>query len=407
MRRQGVKVDQKRAERMVTQLKTGEATAQASIRRLTGLRVDVWSADHLEKGFAERGITLPRSENGRPSCTKEWLVACPDELAKLVLQERQTNKLRTTFLEGVILNHAIGGRLYPEVNQVRRDDGKGGTNTGRFSYNNPNLQFLPSRNDEAATFIRGCFIPDDDEEVWISADYSQQEPRLTVHFAERAGLTGAWGFGERYRTDPSTDMHTYAGEVTGLIEVYGPKLGRAHAKVLNLAIIYGQGNGTTCAKLGLPVEPCTFTNKQDKEITYLKPGAEGQAIIDTYHRGMPFVKELDELAQRVARTRGYIRTHGGRRMRMVKEAGKARPGDVRKALNKLIQGSAADQTKEAMILCAEAGYLPKVQVHDELCFSAPERPAAARIKAIMEGALPLSVPSVVDIAIGKNWGEAT
>jgi DNA polymerase I-like protein with 3'-5' exonuclease and polymerase domains len=406
VRRHGVRVDCGKAERIRETLRRDEGSIQKSIHSLCGFGVDVWSADSISRGFEERGIHLPKTGEGRPSCTKEWLTSCQDELAKLILKERQTNKLRTTFIEGVILGHAVNGRLHPEVNQVRREDNTGGTDTGRFSYSNPNLQFLPARNGESAGLVRGCFIPDDKDQRWISADYSQQEPRLTVHFAELAGLSGAAVFAERYRTDPKTDMHTYAGEVTKLIEKYGYKQGRTHAKVLNLAIIYGQGDGTTCQKLGLPTEVKSFTGRDGREVTYLAPGPEGQMIIDTYHGGMPFVKELDEAVKRAARKRCFIKTRGGRKMRILNTNGEAWTTDLRKALNKLIQGSAADQTKEAMILCAEAGVLPKVQVHDELCFSACPTMTAV-IREVMESALPLSVPSVVDIAVGANWGEAT
>jgi DNA polymerase I-like protein with 3'-5' exonuclease and polymerase domains len=401
MRRSGVRVDADRVGVLRTELLGREKDTQSAIKRLIGFGVDVWSADSIAKGFNEQGITdYPKSTKGA-SFTKEWLGEHPSELAKFVLLERRTNKLRTTFIEGVFMDHLVDGRIFPEINQVKREDDSGGTDTGRMSYNSPNLQFLPARDGDSSQLVRGCIIPDDPRQVWISSDYSQQEPKLTVHFSELSRLQGASGFGDRYRSDPTTDAHQLTADIAG----WEGKNGRSSAKILNLAIIYAQGEGTTCRKLGLPTTFEEWTDRQGVVHTKEVPGPEGREVIERYHAAFPFVRDFTDKVKSAVRGRGYVVTLGRRKRRFRRdEKGQVWYSELRKALNHLIQGSAADQTKQAMIDCAEAGYLPKVQVHDELCFS--EVPSAqSAIKEIMEGALPLTVPSLVDIAVGPNWGS--
>jgi DNA polymerase I-like protein with 3'-5' exonuclease and polymerase domains len=401
MRTRGVLVDTERAEVLRRDLEAKEQALQEETRRLVGRAVDVWSAESLKRAFDGQGVTdYPKTEKGQPSFTKEWLDARAgdgERLSHLVLESRRTHKNRTTFIEGVVLGHAIQGRIFPEVNQVRRDDGTGGTDTGRFSYSNPNLQFLPARRGESARLVRGLLVPDEGDSRWISADYSQQEPRLTVHFSERLGARGAATFAQRYRDDPGTDFHSLTASISGLP--------RKQAKDLGLAVTYGQGDGTTCRKLGYPTVLETWTGRDGVERTTERPGPEGEAVIDRFRTELPFLAEIDEQARAVARTRGHIVTLGGRRMRFMRgDDGLVWASEVRKALNKLIQGSAADQTKEALILAWEAGINIKVQVHDELCASGDEA-AAERLRECMAAALPLDVPSLVDVATGSNWGE--
>jgi DNA polymerase I-like protein with 3'-5' exonuclease and polymerase domains len=277
---------------------------------------------------------------------------------------------------------------------------QGGTVSGRLSYSNPNLQQIPARNKEMGDKIRSLFLPEEGRQ-WGSFDYSQQEPRLVAHYAASVNekFTGADEFIEAYQNE-SADFHQIVADMAGI--------SRTHAKTINLGLFYGMGKAKLARELGI--------NKDAAEI-----------LLQTYNNRVPFVKKLATEVSNSASKYGFIRTIMGRKCRfdmwepatfgmnkaMDYEAAKAHYGNnVRraftyKALNRLIQGSAADQTKQAMIECYKAGFKPLLQIHDELCFSINEEKDINDVKQIMEGAIEhLKVPSKVDIALGRSWGEA-
>jgi len=399
MREMGVRVDVEKAARTKVYLKEKIKELKAEIHRLTGLKIEPWASASLQAVFEELGLEYPRTEAGAPSFTKQFLQLHEHPIAQMIVKLREFDKADSTFID-TILRHQHKGRIHCEFHQLRSDDG--GTVTGRFSSSNPNLQQIPARDKEIKKLIRGLFVPEEGCK-WGSFDYSSQEPRLLVHFA--ASLTGDNRHAmvdrivEEYHNG-DVDLHQMVADIAGI--------DRKSAKVVNLGIMYGMGKGKLAAQLDISEQ-------------------EASDLLATHHLKVPFVKGLADIATKQATANGQIRTLLGRRCRFhlwepasfgykkplpfdeaMKEYGSPlRRAFVYKALNKLIQGSAADQTKKAMFDCNEAGLLPMLTVHDELCFSVEGDDQARRIKDIMENGLSdvLKVPSKVDVDLKDNWGE--
>ncbi len=398
MRARGVRVDVDKAELTKRQLAQREDEIKHEIKRQTGILVEPWVATSVASVLDYYGLSCPKTENSKqPSITKAFLQACPHEVAGQILKLRELNKANNTFIDS-ILRYEHNGRIHCEFNQLRSDDG--GTVTGRFSSSNPNLQQIPARDPELKSAIRGLFVPEEGEK-WGSFDYSSQEPRLLVHYCSMLSdhnpspavdeIVAAYQQGD-------VDFHQMVADMAGI--------SRKQAKTVNLGIMYGMGRGKLANTLDIT---------QD----------EAKELLDTYHSKVPFVKGLADMVSTRASKHGQVRTLLGRKCRFdmwepnsfgynkplsheeaVKEYG---PGIRRaftyKALNKLIQGSAADQTKKAMADCFAEGLIPLLTVHDELCFSISSEEQASRIKEIMETCVPLRVPSKVDQELGDNWGE--
>jgi len=309
---------------------------------------------------------------------------------KRIARAREINKAHTTFID-TILKHSYKGRIHAEINQLRSDNG--GTVTGRFSYSNPNLQQIPARNKELGPRIRSLFLPEEGH-TWGCFDYSQQEPRLVVHYATLQKLYGVEEVLNAYR-EGDADFHTIVADMA--------EIPRLQAKTINLGLFYGMGKNKLQAELGV---------SKDK----------AEELFRQYHGKVPFVKKLMDNVMNRAQDRGQIRTLLGRLCRFhlwepnqfgihkplshdaaLMEHG---PGIKRaytyKALNRLIQGSAADMTKKAMINLHKEGIIPHIQVHDELDISVNNN--ADKIKQIMEDAVSLEVPNKVDYESGPNWG---
>jgi DNA polymerase I-like protein with 3'-5' exonuclease and polymerase domains len=399
MREMGVRVDVENAARTKVYLKEKIKDLKAEIHRLTGLKIEPWASASLQAVFEELGLEYPRTEAGAPSFTKQFLQLHEHPIAQMIVKLREFDKADSTFID-TILRHQHKGRIHCEFHQLRSDDG--GTVTGRFSSSNPNLQQIPARDKEIKKLIRGLFVPEEGCK-WGSFDYSSQEPRLLVHFA--ASLNGDNRHAmvdrivEEYHNG-DVDLHQMVADIAGI--------DRKSAKVVNLGIMYGMGKGKLAAQLDISEQ-------------------EASDLLATHHAKVPFVKGLADIATKQATANGQIRTLLGRRCRFhlwepasfgykkplpfdeaMKEYGSPlRRAFVYKALNKLIQGSAADQTKKAMFDCNEAGLLPMLTVHDELCFSVESDEQARRIKDIMENGLSdvLKVPSKVDVDLKDNWGE--
>jgi len=402
MKMKGVRVDTDKAERIKSDLQKQENKILGSIKKLSGFNVEVWAASSVSKAFDALQIPYERTPTGQPKFDKNFLSSHQSPLAKMVVEAREINKARTTFID-TILKHSIDGRIHAEIHQMRSD--QGGTVTGRFSYSNPNLQQIPARNAILGPMIRSIFIPEDGQD-WGIFDYSQQEPRLVVHYAaltagNTGGLPGATDFAEAYSTDPETDFHTLVSDMAGI--------DRKQAKTINLGLFYGMGKGKLMSQLGLNLE-------------------DASDLLATYHERVPFVKQLMNRTMASAGKKGFLRTLLGRRCRFdlwepTNEWGsKALPlvdaqreyGEhtikrawTYKSLNRLIQGSAADQTKKAMVELHKEGYLAHIQVHDELDFSVGKcGKDSKKIKEIMETCVELLVPSKVDVELGSSWGDA-
>jgi DNA polymerase I-like protein with 3'-5' exonuclease and polymerase domains len=398
MREKGVRVDLDGAHVLKKEFVRREKEELASIKKLVGLDVDIWANRSVAKAFDKLGIEYPRTENTKEaSFTANWLQNNSEPIAQHIRQARELSKFHSTFIDS-IFRHEYNGRIHSEINQLRGDGG--GTVSGRLSYGNPNLQQIPARNKELGPRIRALFLPDSDQEQWGSFDYSQQEPRLVVHFASLIGegYAGSKDLIKAYEQEDA-DFHQAVADMANIP--------RSQAKTINLGIMYGMGINKLAKELGIP--------KNDAE-----------AILLQYKEKVPFVQKLAEKVMSVADSRGYIYTLLGRQCRFnlwepktfgLNKAMKEEDAVLQfgrknikramtyKALNRLIQGSAADQVKKAMVDCAKAGFLPLIQIHDELCFSVKNKEDAKEIKNIMEHCVTMSVPSKVDFEVGPSWGE--
>jgi DNA polymerase I-like protein with 3'-5' exonuclease and polymerase domains len=314
-------------------------------------------------------------------------------MVQKIARAREINKAHTTFID-TIIKHEHEGRIFAEINQLRSD--QGGTVTGRFSYANPNLQQIPARNKELGPMIRSLFIPEE-KCTWGVFDYSQQEPRLVVHYAALQNMYAVGDVLDAYN-EGDADFHRIVADMADIP--------RDQAKTINLGLFYGMGKNKLQAELGV--------NKE-----------KADELFRQYHSRVPFVKQLMDSVMARAQDRGRVRTLLGRLCRfhlwepnqfgihkaLPHEAALAEhgPGIKRaytyKALNRLIQGSAADMTKKAMVDLYKEGITPHIQVHDELDISVESKAHADKIKEIMEGAVNLEVPNKVDHESGPNWGN--
>jgi len=394
MRFKGVRVDLEKADKIKKDLMLQENKIINRIKDLTGIDVEIHAARSIAKAFDKLKLPYDRTEkSGEPSFTKNFLQNHPHELARSIADAREINKAHTTFIDS-ITKHAVNGRIHADINQIRSDDG--GTVTGRFSMSNPNLQQIPARHPELGPLIRSIFIPEE-KHLWGSFDYSQQEPRILVHYAKLQNLEGVDEIVEAYNQGDA-DFHQVVADMAGIE--------RKQAKTINLGLMYGMGKNKLMAELGL-----------------MKDSAE--KLIKQYHTKAPFVKKLMDNVTRRAENHGKIRTLGGRACHFdlwqpvqfgvfkplpLEQARKEYDEPLKraftyKALNKLIQGSAADMTKKSMVALYENGIIPHIQIHDEVDISVSSDKQAEDIIEIMEAAVELKVPNKVDYEKGNSWGD--
>ena len=358
MRFKGVRVDIQSAHKLKQELSIQEKQLLSEVKKETGIECQIWAARSIAKVFDKLKLFYDRTEKtGSPSFTKNFLSQHNHPIVKKISKAREINKAHTTFID-TIIRYEHKGRIHADINQIRSD--QGGTVTGRFSYSNPNLQQIPARNKDLGPLIRSLFIPESGCE-WGCFDYSQQEPRLVVHYASLDQDTNVFAVKDSYLTEEA-DFHTIVAKMA--------KIPRTQAKTINLGLFYGMGKAKLQAELGVSKE-------------------KANDLFDIYHSRVPFVKRLMNSVSHRAQQRGQIRTLLGRLCRFhlwepnqfgmhkalpfeqaVQEHG---PGIRRaytyKALNKLIQGSAADMTKKAMLDLHKEGIIAHIQIHDELDIS--------------------------------------
>jgi DNA polymerase I-like protein with 3'-5' exonuclease and polymerase domains len=401
MKTKGVRVDIDGAEKIQKDLQIREKKLLEEIRADTGVTVEPWAAASVAKAFDALGLKYHRTENtDAPSFTKQFLSNHTHPIAKKIVKLREFNKANTTFVE-TILEHSCNGRIHCDFNPLRSDEG--GTVTGRFSSSHPNLQQIPARDPEIKSMIRGLFLPEEGTQ-WGSFDYASQEPRWLAHYC--AQLTGVH---RHPQIDSVIDMYHQGNADFHQMVADLADITRKEAKTVNLGIMYGMGRKKLAGVMDID------------EI-------EAKALLEKYHERVPFVKGIADLAADTASKNGSIRTWLGRKCRFdmweprsfgfnkamkleeaIKEyggKGMIRRAFTYKALNKLIQGSSADQTKKAMVDCHAEGLTPMLTVHDELCFSVESQEQSDKIVEIMSTCVPdLKVPFEVDAELGKNWGE--
>ena len=407
MKIKGVRVSESQVDQLDHQLKLSYDKYIKRINDDTGMYPEVWAAKSIELVCNKLGIDdFDRTEKTqKPSFTKNYLKNHKHPVLRAIASARELDKLKNTFLES-IKNYVYNGRIHADIHQLKGDFG--GTITGRLSYSNPNLQQLPNYTN-IGMGIRSIFMPEEGHR-WGCFDYSQQEPRLVVHYAlATLGTTGVQSIADKYdeaRENPddpgiqlAADFHSMVAEIADIE--------RGQAKTINLGLFYGMGKAKLQAQLGVTDQVA-------------------RNLLATYHSKVPFVKQLIHHTMDRAQQRGWIRTILGRKCRfnmwepatfgmhkpqtfenasMEHGSRNIKRAFTYKALNKLIQGSAADMTKQAMINLREAGITPMIQLHDELNVSYENKQEAVKIKEIMEQAVPLKVPNKVDFEDGECWGD--
>ena len=395
MKFKGVRVDVEGAHRLKKKLSEQETQLLQEVKKETQIECQIWAARSIAKVFDKLKLPYERTlKTQAPSFTKNFLSSHEHPLVKKIAKVREINKAHTTFID-TIIRYEHKGRIHADINQIRSD--AGGTVTGRFSYSNPNLQQIPARNKDLGPLIRSLFLPESGCE-WGCFDYSQQEPRLVVHYASLDQDTSVFNVKDSYLSS-NADFHTIVAKMADIP--------RDQAKTINLGLFYGMGKAKLQAELGV---------SKDK----------AEDLFSVYHERVPFVKRLMRSVSNRAQQRGQIRTLLGRLCRFhlwepnrfginkalpFEEAtlehgqGNIRRAYTYKALNKLIQGSAADMTKKSMLDLYKEGIIAHIQIHDELDLSVESPDQAKKIIEIMENAVTLEIPNKVDYESGKNWGD--
>ena len=462
MKFKGVRIDTQKLEHFGKRLKRCTDKIIKFIKTKTGVEVQLWAATSIKQLLDKRKITNfeKTAKSGMPKLPKDYLKTHEDRFLRLVSKAREYDKALNTFVEG-LKSYVHEGRIHADINQIRGDGG--GTVTGRFSMSNPNLQQIPSKG-FIGKKMRELFIPEEGHR-WGSFDYSQQEPRIVVHYAIKkilrelkegkdVGISKEGKELKKQFDNSKADFHQIVADMA--------KISRKQAKTINLGLFYGMGKGKLQAELNLDT-------------------AQAKTLFDTYHRKVPFVKKLsdglmgfaknnkliftledrfcrfdkyesvnkrwnnkirkfeewDPKAKEIKQKDGTIKYEGEHvtpKLLSKKEAWERfklqfneksekkieqftekerrfwfteyfTPAFTYKALNRLIQGSAADMTKKAMVLLYEKGIVPHIQIHDELCVSIKDEATRIMVQETMETAIPLMVKNKVDYESGPNWGN--
>jgi DNA polymerase I-like protein with 3'-5' exonuclease and polymerase domains len=413
MRRRGIRVDVDAAVRARDNLLQKRDAVFAELSEKLGVNVgmaEIGRTKWLAETFDRLNIKYPRTAKGNPSFTAGntgWMPRHEHEVPRLIVRADKLNNAGEHFLRGYILDHVVNGRVHAEIHPHRSDEG--GTRSLRFSYSKPPLQLMTAHDEELTPLIRGCFLPEKGE-VWARPDISQQEFRFIVHYAAELQLPRAQEAVARYCDDPNTDFHALVSEWTGIP--------RQSAKNVNFAKAFGAGVRKFAVMIG-------------------KPENEAQGLYARYDRELPFVSALARHCEKQANRFGYLELYDGARRHWnswvawadwtkgagpcsLEEAnrritdsahpwyqrGPLRRADCHKALNGLIQGSAARHTKLWMRAVWREGITPLLQMHDSLDCSVSSPEQAELVARLAQEVVSLAVPIRVDLAYGRNWADA-
>ncbi len=423
MKFKGVKIDVEKAKAFGKRLEKTKNNIINYIARKTNIRVEIWAASSIKALLDHQNINdyTKTPKSGMPQLPKNYLSTHKNKYLRLIAKARELDKAKNTFVDG-LLGFVHNGRIHADINQIRGEHG--GTVTGRFSMSNPNLQQIPSKG-YIGKKMRELFIPETGSD-WYSFDYSQQEPRIVVHYAIKLGMDGTDDLKEEFDKEDA-DFHQIVADMANIP--------RKQAKTINLGLFYGMGR-----------------IKLQKELNL--DSKQAQTLFNTYHSKVPFVKQLSKDLSDFASEEGLLFTVADRFCRFDKwetrdkewnpetnrftevklHAKKEDAIDAYKleqmekydkyidptcehfekhytraftykALNRLIQGSAADMTKKAMVLLYEKGIVPHIQIHDELCVSIKDQETRTMVQNIMEQAIELEINNKVDCESGPNWGN--
>jgi DNA polymerase I-like protein with 3'-5' exonuclease and polymerase domains len=424
MKFKGVKIDVDKAKRFGIHLRKRKQQIIDAIKTRTTIKVDIWAASSIKKLLENLKIkdykTTPKSK--MPQLPKDYLITHKNKCLRMIAKAREYDKAANTFVDG-LLDYVYEGRIHADINQIRSD--QGGTVTGRFSMSNPNLQQIPAKG-YMGKKMREMFLPEEGC-TWGSFDYSQQEPRIVVHYALKQQLFGTENL-EKEFNKKDADFHQIVADMA--------KIERTQAKTINLGLFYGMGKLKLEKELGLDKENARkLFNKYHEEVPFVKALSHGliqfckeeKLLWTLYDRFCRFNrwettnKKWDPKANRYEEVTLYkeqeakdkyvadlIETYGKDNLEenyMEHFEKHYQPAFTYKALNRLIQGSAADMTKKAMVDLYEKGILPHIQIHDELCISVKNQEQSTLIINLMKQAIPLKIKNKVNYKKGINWGN--
>lgn len=415
MKRRGVKVDEDALIEIETLCFKKRVAAAKALTEASGVRIgpeDSLQKETLAKAFRATGLDIDVED----SMDKGFIAQNIENPAVAALKElRKWDTLRKLSIDPV-KEHLVNGRIHCSFNQLamEKEGGNGktkGARYGRLSAEHVNMQQQPARDEEIGPMWRSIYLPDGDG-LWAACDYSQQEPRILVHWAEtmqrlhRDGvrglkdypMNGADTMGGQYRSDPDADSHQMMADLAGVV--------RKEAKTLFLGLTYGMGNEKLCNDLGLPTKIITIQRGPNKGGKRVVAGQEAERILSRFYRKLPFLRDMENLLKERANQNGFVKTLSGRRCRFPHQQNGVGFDWTYRALNRLVQGSAADQTKAAVVAADREGIPLQLQVHDELDLTVANPSDAHILAEIMEQAMVLTVPSKVDVEIGKSWGDS-
>lgn len=418
MRMKGSPVNVAKAEQLYDRLGDKLGKYEEQLVDLAGQPVNPNASESVKAAFQKLSIPLPQKLDKKTgemkvSFAAPMLEEIDHPLCHKILEWRQISKVRGTFVKGYIIDKNVNGRVYTSFHPLKGDGH--GARSGRFASSDPNLQNIPIRSD-TGKLVRALF-----ECVsggrWRSFDYSSIEYRLLVHYAVGPGSDEVRA---RYAADPTVDYHKIVADL--ILKLTGLELDRGKTKTINFGIIYGMALNALALALNLPK-------------------TEAKKLLDSYHAAIPYARETMDMSANEVHTTGMVRTIMNRasdfnqwgrkgfsedRTSLDYEAACRKWGPynierqhTHKALNRKLQGSAADILKAAMVKAWEDGLfndsacgVPVLTVHDELDFEDmgdPDNPAWAELKRTMEtcmGPNLLRVPLLVEGGIGANWAEA-
>ena len=424
MKKRGIKVNMETAERVRGELRIRREAAIEAVGRIAGRKIsmlDINSGDRLGPVFDALDIKYARTAKaGKPQINKLFLEKLSHPIGGHIRNARKLNDMAEKFVGTYIMEHAHIGRIHSDIHQLRDEDG--GTRTHRLSYSDPPMQQAPARDEEMGPLFRSMFEPEDGE-LWCAPDYASQEPRLTVHYASLTNQPGAEDMVRYFTDDPKADLHQWNANLIGWT--------RKKSKDVYQAMAYGAQERKLADMLGLSVE-------------------DAAPILATFNKTLPWIGGMSEYAGRMGAERGYIRLIDGARLhfpmwepqrfkslifRTKRNISEERTGPLTykqmvspplfleeaqqmwpeftlvrahtyKAMNKLMQGSGARQTKRAMVACHQAGIPLLIQMHDEISASVGDSKIGLQIAEIMRDVVKLVIPVRVDLEYGKTWGNA-
>lgn len=483
MREQGVKINMEKAielDKKYTKLITD---IQQKLDDIAGKPVNVDATADLADLCDKLQLAYQKTAKGNPCFSTQEVPKHP--AFELVLQLRKLNKARNTYIRGYYFSSSLNGRLHGQYNQLKSDEG--GTVTGRLSSSNPNLQNIPARG-ELGPEMRDLFVPDSDEEQWLCMDFSGQEPKMLVNLVLLLDKKFGTRQVKDLATGEITTIHEegfpganlarlpeFSGREADFHAAVATKCmemeNKAHNRVVTPEELAKQAKEfrTPAKSIGLGIMYGSGNKKVAEEMTkkgYPMSEQDAANLRANVYAGVPFLDAINKYVMDLAKRRGYVLTLLKRRGRFDiweipvygisrdsykpkvfnsqaeaqawlrtdecakfeatcgGQLGRPQRAFTYKALNKIIQGSSADQTKTAMlhiykrsnmeipsldIYYRRCSIIPpkmRTQVHDELNFSITPDEDVKWFQDTMENSLPLLVQSVADPGLGKTWAEA-